>query len=210
MARLRLIWTFGLMALALILMSPALFLSGLTQASAEDWEVASTPVARIPLDSLQRTRSASLVFRVPAEQQWTRIRDSWGDPGYVIFGQARAPSQSVLPWNSLGIQVVATTGLGTLQLAPAGPIQNSVHSDDAGLTFRAKPGENVRLDVLVGTSVTLPIGELTVAPNWTSDGEGRAWGMLFALNLRPYSRLAFLGGIGLLMAAAIVGVWRTV
>jgi hypothetical protein len=66
------------------------------------------------------------------------------------------------------------------------------------------------LDVLVGTSVTLPIGELTVAPNWTSDGEGRAWGMLFALNLRPYSRLAFLGGIGLLMAAAIVGVWRTV
>ena len=194
----------------MVLMLPSLYFSGLSHASSEDWEVASTPVAGVPLDSLQRTRSVSLVFRVPANEQWTRIRDSWGDPGYVIVGRSPDPSQSVLSWNSLGLQVTGTTGLGALDMAPAGAIQNSARSNDTGLAFRPKPGVRVRLDVTVRPSVTLPAGELIVAPNWDSNDEGRAWGMAFALNVRPYLRLALLSGIGFLVAAAIVGNWRTV
>jgi hypothetical protein len=159
------------------LMLPSLYFSGLSHASSEDWEVASTPVAGVPLDSLQRTRSVSLVFRVPANEQWTRIRDSWGDPGYVIVGRSPDPSESVLSWNSLGLQVTGTTGLGALDMVPAGATQNSARSNDTGLAFRPKPGVRVRLDVTVRPSVTLPAGELIVAPNWDSNGEARAWGM---------------------------------
>jgi hypothetical protein len=205
----RRIWTFGLMAFAMILMVPTFWFSGLSQASHEDWDVAATPVARVPLDSLQRTRSVSLVFRVPAEEQWTRIRETWGDPDYVIFAREPDPSRAVVSWNALGIQVVGSTGLGPLTMAPAGAINNTTRSDDTGLSFRAKPGERVRLDLTVSASVTLPAGELTIAPNWKGDGEGRAWGMAFALNYRRSLRLAFFMGVGLLVAGAIVGSWRT-
>jgi hypothetical protein len=209
MARQRLIWTLGLTTSAMVLILPTLYFSGLSHASSEDWEVASTPVADVPLDALQRTRSVSLVFRVPANEQWTRIRDSWGDPGYVIVGRSPDRADSVLSWNSLGLQVTGTTGLGALDMAPAGSIQNSARSSDTGLAFRPKPGVRVRLDITVRPSVTLPAGELIVAPNWDSNGEGRAGGMAFALNVRPYLRLALLLGVALLGAAAILGNWRT-
>jgi hypothetical protein len=201
-------WTYGLLALAGVLMFPALYSSGLSRATSEDWDVASTPVARIPLDSLQRTRSASLVFAVPATDAWTRIRETWGDPGYVVCVRSPAAPPSILPWSTLGLQISATTGRGTLDMAAAGSIQDSNRSTDTGLVFRPKPGERVRLEVAVGGSVTLPDGELTVAPHWDSNGEARAWGMALALNFRPYLRLAFILGFGLLLAATVIGNWR--
>jgi hypothetical protein len=172
MARQRLFWSISLTVSGIGLMLPALFLSGLPSASREDWDLASAPVARIPLDSLQRTRAASVVFRVPAEDQWARIRRSWGDPGYRICAVTPDPSEAVLPWDSLGIAIVGTTALGPLAMAHAGAFEGATRSTDTSVAFRAKPGEKVRLDVTVRPSVVLPAGELTVAPNWSSNGKG--------------------------------------
>ena len=73
------------------------------------------------------------------------------------------------------------------------------------VVFQPRPGERVRLDLTVKTSVTLPAGELIIAPNWDHAGEQRAWGMAFALNYRQYFKLAFLVGVAMLAAGVIVG-----
>ena len=57
----------------------------------------------------------------------------------------------------------------------------------------------------------LPAGDLVVAPNWNAaQDESRSWGMAVALRVRPYLRLTFLIGMGLVVAAVVVGNWRTV
>jgi len=128
-----------LVALGLLFVLPGLFTSGVSGASAEDWAVASTPIARFPLDSLRRAGSVSFVFVVPTTEQWIRIRETWGDPGYVVFGTSQGPSPSVVGWAPLGVEAEASTGLGPLRIEPAGAFHRSVGSQDTGVVFRPRP-----------------------------------------------------------------------
>ena len=162
MGRQRRGWTYALIVGGLLLMLPALYTSGMSGASTEDWDVASMPVARLPLDSLRDARLASLVFVVPTTDQWVRIRDAWGDHGYVVFGRADDRSQSVLSWNSLGLEVTGSTGLGPLDMTTAGSAPNSMAAVDTGVAFRPRPGEKVRLNVKAKNPGALPDGELVV------------------------------------------------
>lgn len=202
-------WTFALITAGLCLLLPALYTSGISGATEEDWDVASTPVVRVPLDSLQDGRSMSLVFSVPATDQWARIRKAWGDPGYVVFCRTDDYRQAVLSWASLGLEVTGSTGLGPLELTAAGPVANSDGAADTGVVFRPRPGERVRLDVTAKSPRVLPSGELVVQANWDSNAKARMVGMVFSLNWRPYLRWGLVGGIVLLLAAATVGHWRT-
>ena len=201
-------WTFALITSGLCLLLPALYTSGISGATTEDWDVALAPVARVPLDSLQHARSASLVFSVPATDQWARIRKAWGDPGYVVFCRTDDYPQTVLSWASLSLEVTGSSGLGRLELTAAGSVPNSASAADTGLVFRPRPGEKVRLDVTAKNPRVLPRAELVVQPNWDSNAEGRAVGMLFSVNWRPYLRCGLVGGIVLLLAAATISTWR--
>jgi hypothetical protein len=149
---------------------------------------------------------ASLVFTVPITDQWVRIRDLWGDSGYVVFGRADDRSQSVLSWSSLGLEVTGSTGRGPLDMTAA----SSTDAFDSGVTFRPKPGEKVRLNVKAKSPGAPPDGELVVQVNWGSDPKARLGRGLFSLDFRPYLRLGLLWGVVLLVAAAVIGNWRTV
>ncbi len=209
MGRQRLAWTCVLIAGGVLLMLPVLYTSGISGASTEDWDVASTPIARLPLDSLRDARSASIVFMVPTTDQWVRIRETWGDPRYVVFGRTDDGSLSVLPWNSLGLEVTGSTGLGPLEMTAAGDVQNSLPANTTGVMFRPRPGEKVRLDIKATNPGALPDGELVVQAAWEGDAKGRAVGMAFSVDLRRYLRLGLLCGAILLVAAAALGNWRT-
>ena len=114
-------------------------------ASTEDWDVASMPVARLPLDSLRDARLASLVFVVPTTDQWVRIRDAWFLPNrswlYVVFGRADVLGVNrSLSWNSLGLDVHRidrTSGRSTLTTAGSAP--DSMAAVDTGVAFRPRP-----------------------------------------------------------------------
>jgi len=205
MRRQRLLWTYVLIAGGLLLMFPALYTSGISGASADDWDAATSPVARLPLDSLRDARFASLVFTVPVTDQWVRIRDLWGDSGYIVVGRTDDRSQSVLSWSSLGLEVTGSTARGPLDMTAAS--SRDVH--DSGVTFRPTPGERVRLNVRAKTPGAPPNGELVVQVNWGSDPKFLLGRALFSLDFRPHLRLGLLCGVILLVAAAVLGNWRT-
>jgi hypothetical protein len=194
----------ALVALGLLFVLPGLFTSGMFGASAEDWAVASTPIARLPLDSLGRSGSVSLVFVVPTSEQWIRIRETWGDPGYVVFGTSQGPSPSVVGWSTLGVEAEASTRLGALRIEPAGAFHRSGGSQDTGVVFRPRPGERVRLDLKLANS-ELPVeGELVVAVNWDADTKGRMLNMVFNIDFRRYLRWGLIVGVFILVAAALM------
>jgi hypothetical protein len=209
MQRRRRWWTFALIAGGVVLMLPGLYVSGMSGASTEDWEVASTPVGRLPLDSVRAARSASMVFTVPTTDQWVRIRDAWGEPRYVVFARGGAGDSAVIAWNSLELEVTGSTGLGPLDMAVAVQLPNSLPPNASGVMFQPRPGEKVRLNIKAMNPAAVPNGELVVRAAWDGDPKGRAVGMLFSVDLRPYLRMGLLCGVVLLVVAAVLGNWRT-
>jgi hypothetical protein len=193
----------ALVELGLLFVLPELFTSGPSRESAEDWAVASAPIARFPLDSLRPAGSVSLIFVVPTTEQWIRIREAWGDPGYVVFGTSEGPSPSVVAWSSLGVEAEASTELGALMIEPAGAFHRSARSEDSGVVFRPRPGERVRLDLTLADSEQAEEGELVVGVNWDADTKGRMLSMAFNIDLRRYVRWSLIAGVCLLVAAAL-------
>jgi hypothetical protein len=179
-------------------------MSGVVGLSVEDAELAFTPVARVPLDSLRDHHAASVVFVVPAGEQWGRIRGSWGDPGYAVFGVSEDHS-SVCSASALGLAVEASTGRGDLRTEPAkgAPYGYSTNAEDPTVVFRPRPGDRVRLDITVRNPDELPHGELVVRANWDGTVKDQMTGMLFSVDLRPYIRVCTLLGIMLFVTAAM-------
>jgi hypothetical protein len=207
----RFTWRPALVVCAILLLLPGVYTSGIAGPSTEDADLAFTPVARLPLDSLKRTGAASLIFGVPSSDQWARIRDGWGDPGYIVFAFAERDSSSVLSWSSLGVEVTASTGRGPLgvEAAEQVPYAYSSRAQDPGLVFRPQPGEKVRLDITVRNPSALPDGELVVQANWNSSAINRAVGIAFNVDVRRYVKWCSICGVVLLMAAALIRTQQT-
>lgn len=197
----------ALLAIALLLLLPAAFTSGVFGPSAEDAESALVPVVRLPLDGLTRAGSASAIFTVPATAQWSRLRERWGDPDYVIFGVLREDPSNVVPWPSLGVEVTASNAAGALAVEPArgAPYGYGYGADgqDPGLAIRPRPGDTVRLDFSLSDPAAQAAGEIVVRPEW--DGmKDRLVGVAMTLHLRGHIRLMVVAGVLLLVAAALV------
>src|SRR5688500_14082413 len=57
--------------------------------------VAFTEVLRMRLDSFSPQSPVKLVFRVAASTQWKRLREAWGDHGYIAYAERHEGST---PW----------------------------------------------------------------------------------------------------------------
>ena len=204
-------WRHALVVWGLFLLLPGVYTSGIFGPSSEDADISFTPVVRLPLDSLKKVGSASVIFTVPATDQWARIRDGWGDPGYIVFGLAASDSSSVLSWSSLGVEVKASTARGPLhvEVAKHAPYAYSTDAQNPGVVFRPQPGEKVRLDVTVRNPRALPDGELVVRANWDSSAKDHAVGIAFNVDARRYVRWSSLCGVVLLVAAALIRTQKT-
>lgn len=195
----------ALLAIALLLLLPAAFTSGVFGPSAEDAESALVPVVRLPLDGLTRAGSASAIFTVPATAQWSRLRERWGDPDYVIFGVLKEAPSNVVPWTSLGVEMTASNAAGVLTVEPArsAPYGYGSSGPDPGLAIRPRPGDTVRLDFSLSDPTVQPAGEIVVRPEW--DGmKDRLVGVAMTLHLGGHIRLMVVAGVLLLVAAALV------
>jgi hypothetical protein len=195
---------YALILIALLLTLPAAFTSGVFGPTAEDAELAVTPAVRLPLDALKRAGSASVIFEVPAGVQWTRIRDEWGDPDYVVFGVARS-NGSVVSWSSLGVAVTASIAGRSLPVEPATAAAYGYSSgaQDPGVVIRPAPGARVRVDFAASNPDPGPATEIVVKPEWPGMKD-RLVGVTLNLNLRPHIRAASVCGVLLLAVAAFI------
>jgi hypothetical protein len=150
-----------------------------------------------------------MVFTVPTTDQWVRIRDTWGEPAYAVFARTDGGDLAVIAWDSLDLEVTGSTGLGPLDMAVAVALPNSLPPNAGGVMFWPRPGEEVRLNIKAMNPAAVPDGELVVQAAWDGDPKGRAVGMVFSVDLRPFLRMGLLCGVVLLFVAAVLGNWRT-
>lgn len=145
--------------------------------SDDDAYTALQPLLRIPLDSVKENYLSEWL-RIPDTEQWVRIRKVWGEPDFVISSiDQTGKIATCLTSAGLQIQVKNQDG-GSIPLLMGGqPYGYSAFCAEAGLRFRAAPGEKLNLTIAGQRDrapsrrarphiVLLPRGELIVVPNW--------------------------------------------
>jgi hypothetical protein len=81
----------------------------------DDAGVAFTEVMRIRLDSFRPESPVKLVFRVPGSAQWKRLREAWGDHGYIAYAERHEGSTPwVIPFSTLNFAVAVSRRGGPL------------------------------------------------------------------------------------------------
>lgn len=195
---------YALIAIGLLLTLPAAFTSGLFGPTVEDAELAVAPAARLPLDALKRAGSTSVIFEVPAGVQWTRIREGWGDPDYLVFGVAKSDG-SVVSWSSVGVAVTASIAGRSLPVEPATSVAYGYSSSvqDPGVVIRPGSGARVRVDFTGLDSDLGPAAEIVIQPEWQGMKD-RLVGVALNLKLQPHVRVASVCGVLLLALAAFI------
>jgi hypothetical protein len=195
---------YALILIALLLILPAAFTSGVFGPTSEDVELATAPVIRLPLDALMRAGSVSVIFEVPAGVQWTRIRNAWGDPDYIVFAVSKTDG-TIVSWSSVGVAVTASIASRPLPVEPAAstPYGYSSSAQDPGVAIRAGPGARVRVDFAVLSPNPESATEIVIQPEWEGMKD-RIVGVALNLHLRPHIRVASVFGVLLLAVAAFI------
>jgi hypothetical protein len=195
---------YALILIALLMILPAAFTSGVFGPTSEDAELAAVPVIRLPFDALKRAGSASVIFEVPASVQWTRLRNAWGDPDYIVFAVSRTDG-TIVSWSSVGVAVTASIASRPLAVEPAAasPYGYSSSAQDPGVAIRAAPGARVRVDFAVLSAHPESAGEIVIQPEWEGMKD-RLVGVALNLHLRPHIRVASVLGVLLLAVAAAI------
>ncbi|MGH9661206.1 MAG: hypothetical protein ACRD96_21845, partial [Bryobacteraceae bacterium] len=142
---------------------------------ADEANVAFTPLVRIPLDHLDKARSAAVIVPIPDDPRWSRIRRGSGDPGYLIAAfspttDRRQVSRQAYCFDKLGIRVEALHDEIQIPLPPAesAPYGHSGYCRTFGLIMQVSPGTEVTLRIFATGLEPLPRGELIVLPNWSN------------------------------------------
>jgi len=119
--------------------------------------------------------SLELTFRIPDDEHWRRVRNDWGDPGYLL-GVLRLGENGhkTLVCFNLSDAVIKDAGGRQIEAKPGLSRLYGYSSDCSvyGLTFRGTPGETiaVRLDDRDGKYLGL---SLIVAAYWGDQTKDR-------------------------------------
>jgi hypothetical protein len=180
-----------------------------TEPTNEDATVAFAPVARLALDSLKGANRVGLQFAVhESTRQWTRIRKSLGDLGYVVLACDR-DGGTLIPFGALDLElsVVGRQGNISVEHEKDTPYGYSSDTYDVGLRFKPAADDEIRINIRSRSPEQLPQGELVIAPYWQWNAKDFLVGASLDEELRPYARRSVYSGIILLLAGAAIHVW---
>jgi hypothetical protein len=153
-----------------------------------DHEVVFTPAVRIPLASINKSRSTSAAFQVPP--RWREMRSDWGDPRYLTHVRLADRALSHLSYEQLGVRVaIVRSGLVLdSQTPPYAPYGFDSEIDTLGFVVKANPADQLSVEVSLDPGVTLPAGELVVEPFADSSTKDRIVGGLIDADIRPWAK----------------------
>jgi hypothetical protein len=175
----------------------------------EDEDTAFAILATVPLSKIQTAKSAAVSFSVPSGRHWTRLRRSWGDPGYIIA--AVIPPEygrlKMYCFDSLGITArVHVDGKPVLSTeAHELPYNYSSYSScqATGITFRARPKSMVDVTFAGTRDMKLPRGDLIITSYFT-DLFAEVDAVVVSDDLELPVTIVAAGGLSLLLAAGLL------
>jgi hypothetical protein len=180
-----------------------------TRPANDDASVAFVPVARLALDSLKAGNRVGLLFAVQqSTQQWSRIRESLGDLGYVLLACDKHHGR-LIPFGNLDLElsVVGRNGQISVEHERYTPYGYSSDTYDVGVRFRPAATDDIRIDIRSRHPELLPQGELVIEPYWNGNAKDFLVGASLDAGLRPYARRAVYFGIVLLLVGGSTHAW---
>jgi hypothetical protein len=156
-------------AFGLLLVSAALWISKSYPLHREDVSIAFARLAEVPLNQVEGQGSVDLTLSTPNNAAWTRIRDSWGDPGYIVAAVSPGSRRDMYCLQKLDLNIRVTIGahevsLGTAEYPPYG---YSADCKPVGVQFRAPAGAMVRIQVAGQRGRFNCPADLIIEPYWT-------------------------------------------
>ena len=173
----------------------------------DDTGVALTEVARIRLDSFKPESPIRLVFRVPDSAQWRRLRDAWGDHGFIAYAARKEGSTPwIIPFSKLNLDVtVARAGRNlAVERSTGCPYLISSETADCAVVFKPTPGDELEIALTARSPQTLPAGDFVILPYWGGYEKDRIVGAMVDTDLRPYLLGTGAVGIVLLIASSLL------
>jgi hypothetical protein len=176
----------------------------------DDAAVGFAEVVRIRLDSLRAGSPIKLVFSVPDTAQWRRLRDAWGDHGYIVYAARMEGSTPwIIPFSTLNLDVTISSSAGDLALEPASGCPYLISSDagdDCAVAFKPRPGDELEITVTARGSDSLPAGDFVIGPYWGGYEKDRIVAAMLESEGRPYLLAAAAVGVALLIGSSILAI----
>jgi hypothetical protein len=196
----------------LILVAPGVAWLFSFRLTGDDAGTAFTRLARIPLEHLEKTRSAAVIVTVPDNVQWQRVRRAWGDPGYILAAVSPPHRNLVHCFDGLGTEAEVMRGGARIPLeaASAPPYGLSTECQANGLKFLAPPGSELTIRVLATSQQPLPAGELILMSYWNDRTKDRLVGVDLDEDLGKVLRVTSGIGLILMLSAACLATRRNI
>jgi hypothetical protein len=175
----------------------------------DDAGVAFTEVVRMRLDSLTPGSPVKLVFRVPATAQWKRLREAWGDHGYIVYAERKENATPwIIPFSKLNLDVtVSHAGRSLVVERSSGcPYAISSETEDCAVAFKPSPGDELEIALMSRGTEKPPAGDFVIKPYWGGYEKDRIVGAMIDSDVQPYVLGAAVIGVVLLIASSILAI----
>ena len=201
--------TAGLLLSGIVLLLPIACDRAWPHPTLDDVSVAGTPILRLSLNSLRPGASLELAFWVPSSRQWARIRQSWGDLGYIVLA-VDANRNWIIPFGTLNLDIQISGRHGTLPLErPREPPYGFSSTNDFGVQFRPQPGDELKVAITARNPELLPSGEVIIAPYWDGRMKDHMVGAHVETEIMQYVNWgAAVAGVMMLVAGNILAAFR--
>jgi hypothetical protein len=177
--------------------------------NADDLRVATTDVARLRLDSVRSGSTVRMIGIGRIGPQWKRLRQAWGDHGYVVYATTEQGGRwSILPFSELKLDLIASTAGGrlTIERPPTCPDAVTIsETADCAVVFKPPAGETFEIAITATSPGSLLAGDLVVAPYWGGYNKDRIVSAGLNSEARPYINGMAVAGVVSLITSGVLG-----
>ena len=175
----------------------------------DDADVAFAEVVRMRLDSFSPESPVTFVFRVPAMTQWKRLREAWGDHGYIAYAERHEGSTPwILPFSKLNLEVTVSQAGRRVAVKRSSecPYLVSSETDDCAVAFKPSPGDELEVTLVSRSTEETPPGDFVIKPYWSGHEKDRIVGAMIDSDLQPSIVGMAVVGVVLLITSSILAI----
>lgn len=178
----------------------------------DEVKAAFARLADVPLDLTQTGKSVELAVTIPNDEVWRRIRQLWGEPGYIVAAVSSPAGNYMYCLSQLGLTASVTANgvpvnAVTADQPPYGYSAN-LSCTQLGVRFTAAPGERLQVAINGQPDHVSKGDRITVEPYWSGETKDRLVGIGLEEDLKKFHLKTVWRVLVTLGAAAMIyGFW---